>query len=207
MVGKAWLKFPRPWDILWGSLAFWKLLLTDVLPAYALSEGCEIWQLCLQQGSKSSYYFNLSVFLTTFFLIQIYLLSTQMYLYLFICIDLSVNVKRLLTSFVDTDLRSSLCLWQKGRLVQLQWELRLWFIPPHPLKLGSGTAWASQPLARGALGQIFHPTQQSFGCLPLLPCFWLFLQTAEQRMVLKMHCLQGFQHSSEFSSCLIFVCV
>lgn len=44
----------------------------------------------------------------------------------------------------------------------------------------------SQPPAGGALGQIFHPTQQSSSCLQLLPCFWLFLQTAEQRMVLKL---------------------
>lgn len=53
-------------------------------------------------------------------------------------------------------------------LVQLQRELRLWFTAPHPFKLDSGAAG-------GALGQIFHPTQQSGSCLPLLPRFWLLL--------------------------------
>lgn len=42
----------------------------------------------------------------------------------------------------------------------------------------------SQPPAGGALGQIFHPTQQSSSCLPLLPCFFCKLPSRER--VLKL---------------------
>lgn len=134
-----------------------------------------------------------------------------MYLYLRICISLPVNVKRLLMSFVGTDPQPSSCLWQGDRLVlvQLQWELRLWFIPPHPLKLGSGTVWACPCHLPG---ELWHRSSIPHSRAEMLLCFWLLLQTAEHRIVLKLrwpfwHCLQGFQQSSEFSSCLILVCV